>query len=211
MAALVGYSGQRVRMPTFDASGTITTGGTSQLILPVGFGRASLLIENISDTAMYLGIGGPTASASLTSGAVSSVSVVNAGLGYSRAPHITFMGGVFDANRTTPNYSLVSSADFPSPSNPAKAHCVMTGAAGSMTIASIVIDNPGSGYLFPPYVYIHNDPLDPFGSFNPSVTAGILLSANGGSYNPNGSVCTTDQISVFCATTGKAFTCKYWL
>lgn len=211
MGALVGIRGQRYADRFFDASGTITTGGTAQLVLPVGFVRSSFIIENISDTAMYVGVGGPTATASLSSGTVSSCTVVNAGLGYSRPPHVTFMGGAFDAGRTTPSYSVQCSADFPAPSNPAKAHCVMTGAAGSMTISSIVIDNPGSGYLFPPYVLIHNDPLDPFGSFNPSVTSGILLAASGGSYTSNGSVCTTDQISIFCASSAKAYTAKYSL
>lgn len=211
MGALVGIRGQRYTDHMFDASGTITSGGTSQLVLPVGLVRSSLLIENISDTDMYFGIGGATATSTLTSGAVSSVSVGNAGLGYSRPPLVIFLGGAFDGGRTSPTYTVASSADYPSPSHPATAHCVMTGSAPNQTVSSISIDDGGSGYLFPPYVLLLNDPLDPFGSFNPSATAGVLLKSGGGSYTPNGSVCTTDQISVFCASSSKAFTCKYTL
>lgn len=211
MGALVGIRGQRITDHLFDASGTIATGGTAQLLLPVGLIRSSLAIENISDTNMFLEFGAARATASLTSGAVSSCSVTNAGIGYSRPPLITFLGGGFDAGRTSPTYTIASSAEYPSPFAPAKAHCVMSGSAPNQTIGSIVIDDPGSGYLFPPYVLLTNDPLDPFGCAVPSATSGLLLLANGGSYTPNGSVCTTDQVAIYCASSSKAFACKYTL
>lgn len=210
MGALVGIRGQRgFTDHLYDASGT--TGAAAQLILPVGFYRSSLIVENLSDTAMYLGIGGPTATVSISGGALSSFTVVNAGMGYSRPPQVILLGGGWDANRGAPTYSTQCSADFPAPSHPGSAHCVMTGSAGSQTISSIAIDDPGAGYVMPPYVLIQNDPLDPFGSYVPSAGNGLLLAASGGSYTSNGSVCTTDQISIYCAASSKAFTCKYSL
>lgn len=212
MAALVGIRGQNYADRLFDASGTIASGGTAQLVLPQAKVRTSLIIENISDTNMYVEFGGARATASLSSGTVSSCSVVNAGFGFSRPPKIVFLGGAWDnPNQTTPTYSLQGCPCWPSPSNPAQAHCVMSGSAPNQTIGSIVIDNPGSGYAYPPYVLLMNDPLDPYGCATPSATVGMLLLANGGSYTPNGSVCTTDQISIFCATSSKAFTCKFTL
>ncbi len=210
MAALVGIRGQQYADRLFDASGTIATGGTAQLLLPVAKTRTSLIIENISDTNMLVDFGSARATATLTTGSVSSCSVTNVGFGFSRPPKITFLSGSWDnPNNTIPTYALQGLPDWSPPSNVASAHCVMSGSAPNQTIGSIVIDNPGSGYLYPPYVLIENDPLDPFGCAAPSATVGILLLASGGSYTANGSVCTTSQISIFCATSTKAFTCKY--
>lgn len=211
MANLVGYSGQYVTTHLFDVSGTITSGGTAQLLLPVSLMRSSLIVQNISDTAMYLTIGAPPAVASLTSGAVSSVALGNAGAGYSRPPQVVFLGGALANRSSAPTYTPSGLPDYPSPSHPAQAHCVMSGSAGSQTISSISIDDPGSGYAYPPFVLLVNDPLDQFGYSVPTATNGILLAASGGSYTSNGSVCTTDQIAIFCATSSKAFTCKFSL
>lgn len=148
----------------------------------------------------------------LSSGTVSSVPVANAGQGYSRPPKVIFYGGAFGfPGATTPTYALIGTPDMTAPNRPAQAHCVMTGSAPNQTISSIAIDDPGAGYLYPPYVYLENDPLDPFGVAAPSATVGILLLANGGSYTPNGTVCTTDALAVFCSTTSSAFCCKFTL
>lgn len=200
----------------FDASGTISSGGTAQLLLPRARSRSSLIINNISDTAMYIEFGGARATASLSSGAVSSCSITNAGLGFSLAPTVHFLGGGYDNRyQTTPTFSIVGLPEWPSPispaGRPAKAHCVMTGSAPNMTVSSIVIDDPGAGYAYPPYVQLRNDPNDPYGCAVPSATSGILLAASGGSYTPNGTVCSTDQFAVYCATSGKAFTVKWTL
>lgn len=213
MGKLVGSTGQYTGAETvFDASGTITTGGTAQLLLPKAMSRSSLIIENISDTNMLFDFGAARVSATLTSGAVSSCSVVNAGFGYSRPPKVIFLGGALGARgnpMATPTYTLQGLPDWAAPNRPAQAHCVMSGNAPNQTIGSIVMDDPGLGYAYPPYVYLLNDPLDPYGCAAPSATVGVLLLPNGGAYTPNGTVCTTDQISVFCASSGKAFTCKY--
>lgn len=210
MSALPGITGQNLRIRLFDASGTITSGGTAQIVLPEAKMRSSLLIENISDTDMFIEIGAARATAAITTGAVSSISVTNAGLGYSIAPTVKFVGGAYPGSLTTAlTLSLPSDASWPSPQHVAKAHCVMTGSAPNMTISSIVIDDGGSGYQYPPYVELTNSLLDPWGAAVPSTTSGILLKSSGGSYTSNGTVCTTDQISIFCASSSKAFTVKY--
>lgn len=211
MGALVGIRGQIFTDHLFDASGTIASGGTAQLLLPVARTRSSLIIENISDTNMYVEFGGARATATLSGATVASCSVTNAGIGYSRPPIITFLGGLLNNQQSNPTYAIQGLPDWFAPPNPAQARCVMSGSAPNQTIGSIVIDNPGSGYAYPPYVLITNDPLDPYGAAVPSATVGMLLLANGGSYTPNGSVCTTDQISIYCASSSKAFTCKYSL
>lgn len=209
MSKLVGASGQYSGSEyLYDASGTITTGSTPQLILPKAKSRSSLILENISSANMYFEFGAARATATLASGQITSCAVTNAGFGYSRPPRIRFLGGQ-DVQQTMPSYTLQGLPDWNSPSATARARCIMTGSAPNMTVASIVIDNPGSNYAYPPYVFIENDVLDPYGCAAPSITSGILLLPSGGSYTPNGTICTTDQISVFCATGGAAFTCKY--
>jgi hypothetical protein len=209
MGALVGSRGQYYADRLFDVSGTITNGGTPQLLLPVALNRTSLIIQNISDTAMYISLGAPPATASLTSGAVSSVSVGNAGFGYSMAPTVHFYGGTNSNRNSSPAYTLSGLPDYPAPSSPATAVCVMSGSAPNMTISSITVTSGGSGYAYPPFVFLQNRSLDPYGCSIPSATNGILLAASGGSYTSNGTICTTDQIGIFCATSGKAFTCKF--
>lgn len=210
MSALQGLRGQDYRDRMFDASGTIASGGTAQLILPEAKMRSSLMIENSSDTDMVIEIGAGRASCTISSGVINAVSVTNAGFGYSLAPTVKFIGGAYPGSITTSlSLSLPADPSWPSPQHVAKAHCVMTGSAPNMTISSIVIDDGGALYQYPPYVQLTNSLLDPWGGAVPSATVGILLKANGGSYTSNGSICTTDQISVFCATTSKAYMCKY--
>lgn len=210
MSALPNIRGQNNRDRMFDASGTIVSGGAAQLILPEAKMRSSLLVENISDTDMFVEIGSGRATAAITTGAVSSVSVTNAGFGYSIAPTVKFVGGAYPGGLTTTlTLAKPSDASWPSPQHPARAHCVMTGSAPNMTISSIVIDDGGSGYQYPPYVELNNSLIDPWGAAVPSATVGILLKANGGSYASNGTTCTTDQVSVFCASSSKAYMCKY--
>lgn len=211
MAALNGYRGQHFKDRFFDVSGTITSGGTPQLLLPQALSRSTLLIQNISDTAMYITIGAPPATCALSSGSVSTVTAGNAGQGYSRPPAVLFYGGANANRQSNPTYLLSGLPEYPSPSTSASAHCVMTGSAPNMTISSITVDNGGAGYAYPPFVLLVNDPLDPNGGSIASATNGILLAASGGSYTSNGSVCTTDQIYIFCATSSKAFTAKFTL
>lgn len=196
---------QMGRDTLYDASGTITTGGTAQLVIPEMKSRSFFVFENNSDTAMYLEIGGPRATAVLTNGVVTSCSVTNAGFNFTKPPIIEFLGGGNDAwsmnNPTTLSAGIPS---WPAPAHPAKATSVLTGGA----ISSIVINDGGAKYANPPYVLITNSHNDPFGCAVPSVGVGFLIQT-GGSFSLNGTACTTDPIAVYCATTGKSFTCKY--
>jgi len=209
-----GTAGQQRRDLLWDASGSITTGGTAQLLLPEAKSRSFLSIQNLSAEALYVEFGSARATATLSGTTVASCSVTNAGMGFTYAPDIDFLGGgaydqngIYGTNMT--NFIGCGMVGYPAPNNPARAHCVMSGSAGALTVSSIVIDNPGSGYLTAPYVFIHNRLNDPNGVATPSATSGILLAANGGSLFFNGTVCPTDAIAIFGGTTSQAFSCKY--
>jgi len=79
---------------------------------------------------------------------------------------------------------------------------------GGLEIASIAIDDPGSGYLAAPYVAITADRTDPTGVGIASATEGILLSPTF-SYYLDGTTCVTTAISIWGATNGQAFTAKW--
>lgn len=200
---LVGSSGQIVKHPMFDASGLITTGGTAQLILPELPQASMCVIQNISDTDMYLEIGSARATATITSGVVTSVTVTNAGFGFTNPPLIRFLGG--GDKSSNPSYLAAGQPGFESPRNPARAHAVLSGG----TVGSIIVDSGGANYVNAPSVFMHNAENDPFGCATPSATSGILLSAQGGTYYVNGTCQTTDAMAIFCATTGKHFTVKF--
>lgn len=204
---LTGSRGQETRDPVFDASGTITAGGTAQLVLPEAKQRTFLMFQNISDTNMYLEFGSARATATLTSGVVTSVAVTNAGFGFTIPPHIEFLGGGNDGwnmnNSTTITPGLPS---WPSPKSVAQATCVLSGS----TVGSIAIVSGGANYKNAPYVFIRNSLNDPSGCAIPSATVGVLIVPSG-SITFNGISCPTDPMAVYCATTAKAFTCKYML
>lgn len=208
MGALPGMINQ-MNVQVFDKSGTITAGGTAQLVMPISYSRSSLIVQNISDTNMFVEFGGARATATLTSGKISSFSITNAGFNYTKAPKVILYGGGNTGNNLNNSAFLSASMpDYPAPANIASATCVMTGSAGNLSVASISIDNPGSGYAIAPYVYLLNDPLDPFGCAAPSATSGVELLPQG-TVTFDGLVCSTDQVAIYCATTGKAFTAKF--
>lgn len=204
---LTGIRGQEGRDFFYDMSGTITTGGTAQLLLPEQIGRSFLMIQNISDTAMYLEFGSARATATLTSGVVTSCSVTNAGQGFTIAPIIQFLGGG-NVGGPTGNSTFVGSTEpgAKSPQKPAEAHCVLS----TGTVGSIVVDYGGALYKVAPYVFISNSLNDPNGVATASATSGIELMP-AGSITFSGTSCPTDPISIFCATTAKAFTCKFMI
>lgn len=209
-----GTLGQQRRDLTYDASGSITAGGTAQLLLPEAKSRGYLFIQNISDTAMNVEFGSARATCTISNGKVSTITVTNAGFGFTFAPTVTFIGGgIYGQNgiygTNISQFVGVGGPGYPAPNKPATAHCVMSGSAGALTVSSIVIDDAGAGYVAAPYVLITNHLADPNGCAVPSTTSGRLLAASGGSLEFNGTNCPTDPIAVYCATTGKAFVCKY--
>lgn len=201
---LVGARGQFVRDFKYDVSGTITTGGTAQLILPEQFNRTSLEIQNISTSAMYCEFGGARATAAITSNKLSSITVTNGGFGYTVPPEVIFFGG--GDIKKNPTYLCPGLPGNVTPGKIPTAHAVLT--SGGVT--SVVIDDAGPAvYSTPPMVFLRSSQQDPYGSAAPSATSGFLLAANGGSIFYNGTTTTTDAISIFCATSAAAFTCKY--
>lgn len=198
------------RDPLFNASGTITSGGTAQLLLPEVPSRAYLVIQNISDTAMFVEFGSARAGAvTLASGVVTAIAVGNAGQGFTIPPTVMLLGG---GNGGNPTYLGGAGPNFPAPSNasgsggrPARARAVLTTGA----VSSFVVEDGGAGYVTAPYVLCQNSHNDPFGVATPSATSGILLAANGGNVAFTSGFCPTDSVALFCATTGKAFICYY--
>lgn len=197
---------------------SITTGGTAQLLIPQDPLRYYLMIQNTSDTVMRVGVGGATATASLTSGVVSSISVTNAGMGFSYAPLVRFIGGGYPSTPNPSPGSLWSEGvggglgpfQGPYQGRVAAAVCVMTGSAPNMTISSVLVQDGGAGYIAAPTIYLQNDPRDPVGCYAPSATVGTYIAASGGSRTWQNCAVTTDAFSIFCATTGKTFECEFY-
>jgi hypothetical protein len=188
-----------------DFSGTITAGGTAQLLLPQQPGRLYLAITNNSATdSLYLGIGPAKATASLAAGAVSAIAVNNGGVGYTVAPQVVLLGGVIAGDYVTAPGSVGKQPGVQYPGTPAQAHATIAGGA----VTGIVIDNPGSGYVVPPTVYLENPwPQLGGGAFAPSATNGIAV-PTGQTFTFNGSLLVPGSaIAIFGATTADAFHC----
>lgn len=202
MARATGFTEQQVLTPIYRADGTIATGGTPQLILPRAAPRSSILIQNTSTSdTITIEFGCARATATVSGGQVTGVTVTNAGFGFTYAPTIYFLGGGNILNGR--DLGLGYPGQY-APNNVATAHCVMSGGA----VSSIVIDNPGSGYDCAPYVQLLNDPNDNYGCAKPSATSGYKL-APGASLYQAYNVVTTDAIAVYGATTGDSWFCQY--
>jgi hypothetical protein len=204
---LVGAGGQGRRDYLYRAD--VTMSGSAQLVLGQSQSRSHLLLFNTAATAMGIEVGCGAATATITSGGVSAITVTNAGFGFSRPPLVTFFGGGLTNDPSMANYTGCTQPNTPSPQHPAAAHCVMTGTAPTMTIGSIVVDDPGVGYTLAPYVLIQNDPMDPNGAAIPSVSGGIILPASmGAPIVWNGTVCPTEPISVI-GTAAAVLVCRW--
>ena len=202
MARTVGFTEQQVLTPVYRADGTITTGGTPQLVLPRAAPRSSILIQNTSASdTITIEFGCARARATVANGKVTAITVTNAGFGFTYPPIVRFLGG------GNPLNGLDLGLGYPNqyaPSDFASAHCVLSGGS----ISSIVIDDPGAGYACAPYVQLLNDPNDNYGCAAPSATSGFKLAAGASLYQAY-NVVTTDAIAVYGATTGNSWFCQY--
>jgi hypothetical protein len=196
---------------SFRADGALVSSVTPLLVLPQALSRSSMLVMNIAATPMYLEHGCARANATITAGVVTALTVLNGGFGFTRPPTVQFLGGdnTYVASSSWNGRGLPG-ADAPSgpSSRPAMAHAVLTGGV----VTSLVIDDPGAGYVNPPEVLMTNDAMDPFGCADPSLGAGsgILLVPGGGSMYINGTTCYTDQVALW-GTNAAKFTCEYML
>ena len=217
---LVGAAEQQRRDYLYRADGTITSGGTAQLVLGQSQARSHLFLQNNSSGALYVEIGTGAAHATLTSDAVSSVTVDNAGFNFTKPPLVRFFGGGNAFGNTS--YTGLAQPGAPAPNSVASsgatvqplgavaiAHCVMTGSAPNLSIASITVDYGGAGYVLAPYVAIFNSDLDPNGAAVPSSGVGIYLAPGGGQIFYNGTTCPTDPVAIWGATTAQAFACRW--
>ena len=184
---------------TFSFDGTITAGGTSQLLLPQQPSRAYLSIQNISAGNLSIGIGPATATATVTNGAVASVAVNNGGVGYTSVPKVIFFGGTIVGDyQTCPNPQQAAG------NAPATAVAALSGTA----VNTVTVLTGGAGYLTAPYVFFSNGLPDlGGGAFSPSATAGLLLTP-GSSFTMEATICLPDAVAIWGATTGQAFVCK---
>lgn len=208
---LVSTKGQVRRDNVFNASGSIASGSLPQLVLPESPSRGFLLFQNLSSTVMWLEIGPARATATLTAGVVTAISVTastasirNPGFGYTYPPIVNFVGGGDPFNT---QQKSAGQYGYPNPNQPAVATAVLT--AGAVT--SFTINNGGSGYVNAPYVFIQNDQLDPFGCADPSQNSGsgYQIPVGGGSIVFESTFCPTDPIAVFCTTVGAQYTCMW--
>jgi len=191
--------------PLWSADGTITTGGTSQRILSRAVSRSLLMLQNLSSSALYVEIGDARGIATIASGGVTGITVLNGGFGYTRAPKVLLTGG-WNQNNT----AMVASGalNWPTPPHPASARAVLTNGV----VTSFVIDDPGLLYGYAPGVHIVGDFLDPHGAADPyynSTNSGILLGPGQPPLVFNGTSCPTTPVSIWGATTGQAFTCRW--
>lgn len=195
----------------YDESGT--TAGGAQLVRAQVPSCSHFFIQNIATTGnpLYVEFGAARATATITSGAVTSLTVTNGGFGYTYPPLVRFAGGGNAGN--TKNLGLnLPGGEGPNSSitagRPAQAYAVLT----TGIVTSIVITDPGAGYVKAPKVWLTNDINDPYGCASPffgSTASGIILTVNGGGYNMNGTVCPTDPVSIYCASASQPFTFKW--
>ncbi len=214
MSVGAGLSGQQGRGKVlFDASGTLAN-GTPLLVLSRSMSRSYLFLQNVGTSALVFEFGPARATATITNGAVSAITVTNAGFGYSYPPTVELLGGGgADLPYGNSNFLGIGQDGAPSPNKPGSATCVMTGSAPNMSIASITVQGGGANYKTPPYVLIRNSSNDPYGCAIPTTTpasatsTGILLAA-GQSIIWTGDYCPIDQLAVV-GVSGGQWTCKY--
>jgi hypothetical protein len=83
---LVGSGNQAKRHPLFTADGSVTTGGTPQLILPETPSRSFLMLQNVSAGPLWFEFGSAraTPAAAIRETRLSSVSISRAATGPTR-------------------------------------------------------------------------------------------------------------------------------
>lgn len=205
---LVSAANQQDRHFLFDASGTVTTGGAAQLVLARSMARSFLYLKNTSNGPLWIETDGPRATATLTSGVVTSIAITNAGFNMTKPPLVRFLGGGMApaGYNQAPNSSYLglNQPNGPAPSHVAVGLAVLSGGA----VASVTITDGGAAYKIAPYVQLITSDLDPYGCAIPSAGVGIELAA-GEALQWDNSAVPTEAISIFGATTGQSFVAKF--
>ncbi len=199
--------------PAYRADGVLVN-DSPRLILPRAISRAFLTVQVLGDQPIFMEHGCARATAQITNGAVTGLTILNGGFGFLLPPAVQFKGGGkvgqdmapltasgWDGQGQIDNWTTPAGFNtLVSPAvnyRPAKATAVLT----SGVVTSFLITDPGAGYVYPPTVMLTNDPLDPFGCADPSVGggSGALLFASGGVFSYDATFCATDAIAFFSA------------
>lgn len=203
---LVGTAGQARRDMLYTADGATVSTTAPLLVLPMTPSRSYLLIQNLSTATLSVDIGSARATATITNGRVTGVTVTNGGFGFTLPPEVHFMGGGgVDGPWANGSYVGLTAPNGPAPQHPALGHAVLSGGV----VTSIVVDDAGANYAKPPYVLIYNSANDPYGCAAPSATTGIQLAANAPPLIWSASFCPTDPVAIFGGTVGQGFACRW--
>lgn len=206
MAQPVGIRGQFRRDFLYSADGVIAAGPASSLVLPEAKARSFLYIQNVGQADLWFEFGGARATATLTAGVVTSITMTNKGFGYTLQPAaFAYGGGPVEKNLSSKGAGL---PDWPAPSRVAILTPVIVGGK----IDSITINDGGAGYLAAPYISIQNNTHDGNGCADPfynSVLSGINLPPSAPPLIFAAGMCPTDAVAVYGDTAAAAFTCRY--
>ena len=209
MGSLLNSGYQNGTFRAYRADGTLAS-SAPKLVIPQAISRSFLSFQNIGANPIYMEHGCARATATLTAGVVTSLSILNGGFGFVLPPRVQFKGGggptaaitasAWDGRGQIDNWPTPSGFNTlvtpPVISRPAQATAVLT----SGVVTSFIISDGGAGYTNPPDVLLTNDPLDPFGCADPSHSSGSgAYIASGGTYFLNGTFCHTDAIAVYAA------------
>jgi hypothetical protein len=212
MGNLLNSGYQNGTFRAYRADGSLIS-NSPKLILPQATSRSMLSIQNAGTGTLYVEYGCARATATLTNGVVTAITILNPGFGFTRPPHAQFKGGGagptnqflvaltasgWDGRGQIDNWPTPAGVDTlvtpPIYYRPAKAKAVLT----SGVVTSFLITDGGAGYINPPEVLLVNDPLDPFGCADPSYGggSGTILYGAGADYW-NGTFCPTDAVAIY--------------
>jgi len=204
----------------YRADGTLVN-TSPKLVMPQATSRSFISFQNTGTNPIYLEHGCARATATIGGGVVTALTILNAGFGFIKAPAVQFKGGGgqylaalaasgWDGRGQIDNWPTPAGVNTlvtpPIYSRPAKAVAILT----SGVVTSFLIQDGGAGYINPPEVLLTNDPLDPFGSADPSIGGGSgAYVASGGTYFLNGTFAHTDTIALYAAAGSATYYLEY--
>lgn len=206
---LMNSGNQFGQTPAYRVDGSLST-TAPKLILPRALSRSFLMIQNTGAATLRIEHGCARATVSLSSGALNTFTILNGGFGFTKPPIVQLKGGggqyvtaatgaAWDGRGQVDQWPTPDGSNLlvtpPTQFRIGKAHAVLT--AGVVT--SIVVDDPGAGYVNLPDVELFNDPIDPFGCADPTAS-GLSLATATAPLILNGTFCPTDAIAVQAAS-----------
>ena len=204
---------------SYRADGSLAS-TAPRLLLPEATGRSFVSFQNTSGNPMYLEHGCARATATITAGVLTALTILNPGFGFTRAPQVQLKGGgslttaltasLWDGRGQIDTWPTPAGQNLlvtpPVVFRPAKVTAVL--AAGVLT--SFAISDGGAGYTNPPEVMLTNDPNDPFGCADPSYGSGSgSYIPSGGTYFLNGTFAHTDAIAIYAAAGSGSYYLEY--